>query len=413
MKKFLFVIAFCIVYSEAVFSQKAAAGYDVTGEPVKLEFKYNKDDRYRILSTVTEDVYVNRNYDHRGIIINRISVNVPEVYEDGSALHISKFMTTEESAGRSKTFKWAEEYNSKFVRSKFGVYSGGEEYYMPTVRDVPVFPDRELKPGDKWSSEGYEVHDLRQTFGIKEPYKIPFTANYEYLGTVVQTKKLHVINAVYSLYYENPVPSDTSSFKEWPQMTMGHSDQLIYWDEEKGCIDHYQETFRIIIETAYGNILEFRGTAEAEVTDFVSVANTSTVEKVQKEVDKLGIENVKVNKDENGLTLSIEDIKFKADSAILEDSEKEKLRSLAEILKSYPDNDILVSGHTALAGTEKVRQLLSEERADAVAEFLIALGVRDRAHIFTQGFGATKPVASNNTEAGKARNRRVEITILE
>ena len=75
--------------------------------------------------------------------------------------------------------------------------------------------------------------------------------------------------------------------------------------------------------------------------------------------------------------------------------------------------DILVSGHTALAGTEKVRQLLSEERADAVAEFLIALGVRDRAHIFTQGFGATKPVAPNNTEAGKARNRRVEITILE
>ena len=60
-----------------------------------------------------------------------------------------------------------------------------------------------------------------------------------------------------------------------------------------------------------------------------------------------------------------------------------------------------------------MRQLLSEERASAVAEYLIGLEVRDRFHVFTQGFGATRPVATNQTEEGKAKNRRVEITIMD
>ena len=127
----------------------------------------------------------------------------------------------------------------------------------------------------------------------------------------------------------------------------------------------------------------------------------------------MGIQNVTVSKGEKGLTLSLEDIKFQADSAELLDSEKMKLEQIAQILEAWPENDILVTGHTALAGTAKVRQELSEQRARAVADYMILLGVRDRFHIFTQGFGATKPVAPNTTEEGKARNRRVEITIMD
>lgn len=422
MKKIIILTVLSISLYTAVFSQTGrsvqpvqsySTHYNVTESPLKLEFHQQKGDKFRILSTVTEDVYVNRQFNHRGLIINRVSVNVPEVNRDGSAVLEAKFMTTEESESNTKTIKWAEEYYSKYTRSKTGVYSGGDEYFMPTVRNVPVFPDKEIKPGDKWTAEGYEVHDLRQTFNITEPYKIPFTAEYEYLGTVVQTKKLYVIKVVYSLYYESPVEPKAAGAADWPQMTMGHSNQLIYWDAEKGCIDHYQETFRILIETAYGNIMEFRGNAEAEITDFVSVKNENTVEKIQEEVNRLGVKNVTVNKNEKGLTLSIENIKFMADSAILEESEKKKLMSLAEILKQYPDNDILVSGHTALAGTEGARQKLSEDRAETVAAYLIELGVKDKYHIFTEGYGATKPIAPNTTEAGKAKNRRVEITILE
>ena len=136
------------------------------------------------------------------------------------------------------------------------------------------------------------------------------------------------------------------------------------------------------------------------------------VNEVQNQIKDLGIDNTQVTATEKGITISIENIQFKPDSAVLQDSEKRKLEKIAKILELYPDNDLLVTGHTALAGNAKSRQELSEERAQAVANYLIELGVKDAYHIFSKGFGAEQPIAENRTEAGRARNRRVEITIL-
>ena len=194
---------------------------------------------------------------------------------------------------------------------------------------------------------------------------------------------------------------------------MGYSDQTIYWDNERGTIQSYTENFRIQLETLLGNTFVFQGIAGAEISDLKRVNTVATIEKVQQELEDLGIQNTEVVSDEKGITISIENIQFKADSAILQDSEKEKLKKIAKILSAFSENDLLISGHTALAGNAESRQKLSEERANSVAEFLIELGVKDAHHIFTQGFGATKPIAPNTNTAGMARNRRVEITIME
>ena len=92
---------------------------------------------------------------------------------------------------------------------------------------------------------------------------------------------------------------------------MGFSDETVYWDAEKGAIDHYTEKFRIVIETSYGNFFEFKGTAHAEVTEFETTNTKEKIEEVQKQVDDLGLKNVTVKQGEKGLTLSIENIKFK------------------------------------------------------------------------------------------------------
>jgi outer membrane protein OmpA-like peptidoglycan-associated protein len=113
------------------------------------------------------------------------------------------------------------------------------------------------------------------------------------------------------------------------------------------------------------------------------------------------------------VTISIENIQFDADSANLLPQEKEKVRKLAGILERFPDKDLLISGHTALAGTAAARQKLSEERAAAVARYLVEMGVREDYKVYTRGFGSDKPVAANDTEANRARNRRVEITVLD
>ncbi len=402
-----------------------AGEFDMTGSAVKFEFKYKEGDNSRILSRVNEDVFVNRRLDHHAEILNRIAMSVDSVNPDGSAVQSGTFMTSENSIGRGMgaSFTWGEEYKSVFTRSKSGVYTIGDEYFMPTVRDVPVFPDREVKPGESWTAQGHEAHDLRRQFGIAKPFKVPFNAFYTYLGTVKNTSKavndntvadeFSVINVKYTMYMETPMPSMGFAYTDYPVRMTGYSDELIYWDSVRGTIDHYTENFRIVMETSYGNVFEFRGTSSAEVTEFERTATEEKVAEIQEIVNGLGIDDVTVKKSEKGLTLSIENIQFFAESAELMNVEKNKLNQIAKILQSYPDHDILVTGHTAHFPGGQDPQVLSEERAKSVADYLIQLGVRDQYHIFTQGMGDRQPIDSNNTQTGRAKNRRVEITIMD
>ncbi|MBR1911117.1 MAG: OmpA family protein [Treponema sp.] len=439
----LFVLYVTALPCTTIFAQQSRPEqYNINGGPIQFEFKYKEGDNSRILSTVNEDVYINRRLDHHAVIVNRISNTITGVSEDGTGTHKSTFMTTEDSTG-SKTgakFTWGEEYHSIFDRDRNGIYSIEDKYFMPTVRDVPSFPDKAVSPGESWTAQGHEAHDLRRQFNLHTPYKVPFTATYTYLGTVNREKTevktmsyaaasatkeknnqtsvkesntLHVINVKYNLYTETPSPDANAIYSDYPVMMMGYSDELIYWDNDKGAIDHYTENFRIIMETAFGNILEFRGTAHAEITEFIRTATDENVEDIQNKVDQLGIENVTVKKSEKGLTLSIENIQFKPESAVLLDSEKEKINQLAKILEAYPNNDILITGHTAYAPGGADPQKLSELRAQSVADYLIQLGVKDQYHIFTQGYGDKKPIAPNDTQANRAKNRRVEITIID
>ena len=167
------------------------------------------------------------------------------------------------------------------------------------------------------------------------------------------------------------------------------------------------------MELMSGTELEFRGTAEAIVTETKLLDRAAIVQDMNKEIANLGIKNTTVTSTDDGITISLENIQFEADSANLLPSEKEKIKKLSAILERYPDKELLISGHTALAGTAASRQKLSEERAESVAKFLVEMGVRDDYHVYTRGFGADKPLVPNTTEGNMARNRRVEITILE
>ena len=146
-------------------------------------FSYTAGDKYRFLSTVQEDVYVNRTLSHQAEILNRIAVTITSV-TNGVGHHEAVFQTSERSVGlgSGRTFQWSQEYNSVFDRDQFGTYTIGPAYYMPVVRNVPLFPDRDIQVGESWTAAGEEVHDFSTSFGIKEPYHIPFNAIYTYLG---------------------------------------------------------------------------------------------------------------------------------------------------------------------------------------------------------------------------------------
>ncbi|MGP1576525.1 MAG: OmpA family protein [Treponema sp.] len=401
-----------------------------------FRFQFKEGDAYRINSTIAEDVFFNTVFSHQAHITNRVTVNVSDVRsEEGqrpaSALHTCTFMTSEKNS--KNTFTWGREYPSVFRRDALGVYSIDAQYFMPVVRNVPVFPVHEIQQGEKWQSQGIEAHDLRDTFGIQEPFTVPFTVNYTYQGTTEKNEKTyHVIDADYDLFYEVPASIQAALQKKsrtqqqrnkntrrlekpviYPVKTVGYSKQKLYWDNEAGILPLYTEVFHIKMELNTGDTIEYRGTAQAAITDLVRMDKEKIKENLDKTIQDMGLQNTTVRQTGEGITISIENIQFAADSAQLLPEEKKKLEHIGTVLSQYPQYELLISGHTARAGTLESQQQLSEERASAVAGYLIELGIREPHHIFTQGFGGQNPIAPNTTEENKARNRRVEITILE
>jgi outer membrane protein OmpA-like peptidoglycan-associated protein len=123
------------------------------------------------------------------------------------------------------------------------------------------------------------------------------------------------------------------------------------------------------------------------------------------------IPNTEVRVEEESLVVTMSDaILFDVNSAALKGGAQQTLNQMADVMNRYPDNTILVKGHTDNTGSERYNQDLSERRAVAVKNYLIVKGIAP-GKITSLGFGMTMPVASNGTPAGRADNRRVEIEI--
>ncbi|MFC7334056.1 OmpA family protein [Rhodocista pekingensis] len=113
---------------------------------------------------------------------------------------------------------------------------------------------------------------------------------------------------------------------------------------------------------------------------------------------------------EAGTVLTLSNINFDLDSATLSPGDRQRLRPLAEYLRSQPDRAVLIEGHTDSQGAAEYNERLSQRRAEAVRDFLVEQGIQ-AARITTRGLGEEVPVASNETQAGRLQNRRIEVTV--
>src|SRR5688500_8219546 len=128
-----------------------------------------------------------------------------------------------------------------------------------------------------------------------------------------------------------------------------------------------------------------------------------------KEYEKI----IELEKVKAGAVLTLRNIFFDFDKSILKDESKAELNRALKVLAEYPTIHIQVEGHTDWIGETSYNQGLSERRANAVYEYLIANGLdKDRIEQVI-GYGETKPVESNETDEGRAHNRRVEFRIVD
>jgi outer membrane protein OmpA-like peptidoglycan-associated protein len=111
-----------------------------------------------------------------------------------------------------------------------------------------------------------------------------------------------------------------------------------------------------------------------------------------------------------GLIVNMSDVVFDTAQYTLKPGAREKLAKISGIIQAHPGLKIEVEGHTDSTGTDEYNRKLSENRADAVRTFLVQSGVNPSI-IVSRGFGKDRPVASNDTAAGRQLNRRVEMVV--
>lgn len=127
---------------------------------------------------------------------------------------------------------------------------------------------------------------------------------------------------------------------------------------------------------------------------------------------KLEGTGVSVTREGDSITLNMPgNITFATDSSRVQESFKPVLDSVAEVLKEYEKTMIQIAGHTDATGSERYNMLLSKDRARAVGDVLAEFGVQP-VRMDMVGFGETRPIATNSTDTGRARNRRVELTLI-
>ena len=122
------------------------------------------------------------------------------------------------------------------------------------------------------------------------------------------------------------------------------------------------------------------------------------------------LETIKAEETEKGLVLTLSNILFPLNKATMKPGADATINKVADFLNEYPGREITIEGFTDSTGSDDYNQKLSERRAAAVKTALVNEGVAPN-RITTQGMGEARPIASNDSAAGRQQNRRVEILI--
>lgn len=124
------------------------------------------------------------------------------------------------------------------------------------------------------------------------------------------------------------------------------------------------------------------------------------------------LKELNAKKTERGLVITLGDVLFDTNKAVLKSGSTSSLKKLADFLKEYPQRKVQIGGYTDSIGSAEYNEELSGRRANAVRAALLEMGISgDR--ISTHGYGEESPVASNDTPAGRQMNRRVEIILSD
>lgn len=276
----------------------------------------------------------------------------------------------------------------------------------PFLLNFPVFPDEPPDVGERWRATGVRL--LRPVRDLK-PTRVPFLCEFEYAGTgELNGRPVEIINAQYAVRYrQGEDPHGEPSLAR----ISGKHVVTIFLDPESG---------KIFMRDMVDEVYDFTGSRQLTTSGFILTwygggmpgARKALAEDIREEIAKSGEGDVTVEETGVGVSINLDVIHFVPDRAVVLPGERGKLDTVASVLKRLEGATFLVVGHTADVGTAESQVELSVERAKTIADELSARGIPAGRFIY-EGRGGSEPVASNDTEEGRAKNRRVQIFILE
>jgi outer membrane protein OmpA-like peptidoglycan-associated protein len=139
-------------------------------------------------------------------------------------------------------------------------------------------------------------------------------------------------------------------------------------------------------------------------------SNQEQLDENRRLIDELRRRGADVRNTKRGVVINLPDILFDFDRATLTPEAHRTLDEISDVLRTVHDRDIAVEGHTDSIGTTTYNKDLSLRRAESVAGDLSGNGI-PRSQMTIRGYGEGSPIATNNTAAGRARNRRVEVIV--
>lgn len=300
---------------------------------------------------------------------------------------------------------------SQFAIAPNGQFIIDDSVQFPLTRSFPVFPDKKLKTGDKWQAFGERYVDPLNK-GIFT--KVKFYCDYQFMGEKKYGNiDAYLIHAQYALRYKG---DDSKGDPELRAITNGGHKVEIYVSKDSGRPLFMRD---LIIENLGGEVYVFQDKSQMVLKGFTQtwfdLVEIMDRKKIIQDFDKDIVKNipdVTVEETDEGVALTLNNLRFVADQDVLLKGELPKLDQIAQSLKKIPDRTFMVVGHTAYVGTEESMYKLSVKRAKKIVDHLVKRGLDARRFLY-QGKGGSDPVASNDTEENRAKNRRVEIIIME
>lgn len=165
-------------------------------------------------------------------------------------------------------------------------------------------------------------------------------------------------------------------------------------------------------EMAIEEAAQARRLAESSASELDLARREAELASQQVNTLKRQLENLQLRQTESGVVVTLGDVLFATGQTALLDSAKASLEEVVDLLQTEPDKLIRIEGHTDSVGSSESNLKLSEQRAASVRAALIELGVAE-SRVTSIGLGEDFPIASNDDEEGRARNRRVDVILLD